>query len=210
MSTRPAIVLALLLVACRGETVQPAEPIVDASDGDVDETTHDGAALDTSATDVADGEATGCTLAGSILVNGAFESGFSGWTKDSCSTEPIPGPCGGKGLRVYAVTNYGSIGQIVPRKAAKGTRIRGRAYFKASGTLGGSPPYLEIGSTRLVDGGEVREGLSFTLADIGPTWVAVETTGVLTVDADQLYVFIASKRETADEFAVAAVSLVVE
>lgn len=205
---RKALALALMLLSCRGETVE-APVGGDAASDATAEAAPDGS-TDTSFADIADGEAAGCMLPGSILVNGGFETGTSGWLKNSCKTETIPGPCGGSGIRVFDVINYGSIGQIVARKLPKGTRVRARAYFKQSGTLGGSPPYLEVGSIRYVDGGEVREGLGFTLADIGPTWVAVETTGVLTEDASELFVGIASKREEADEFAVAAVSLVVE
>ncbi|MBK7396077.1 MAG: hypothetical protein IPJ34_07170 [Myxococcales bacterium] len=202
---RKALVLALLLLSCRGETVEA--PVAGDAAGDATAEAAPDGSTDTSAADV---EAGACTLKGSILVNGAFETGTSGWLKNSCKTEPIPGPCGGSGIRVFDVINYGSIGQIVARKLPKGTRVRARAYFKQSGTLGGSPPYLEVGSIRYVDGGGVRGGLGFTLADIGPTWVAVETTGVLTEDAAELFVGIASKRAEADEFAVAAVSLVVE
>ena len=170
----------------------------------VDSATIDGGTLEASA------DAAGCLLPGTLLHNGDFATGLSGWVPSSVKTESIAGPCGGRGARVYESTNYGSIGQSINKKFPRGTKLRVRAYFRG---LAGSvtPPAVLMRPIHLDDaGGEVWTQDASVVGSSGADWEPVEATAVLERDEEGVSIIITSRTADPDEFAVSAVSLVVE
>lgn len=179
------LLLASVCIGCEGETVVAAR------------------------TDAASDAPGGCMLAGNLVTNGDFASGASAWAPYNAKTESIAGPCGGRALRVYDATVYGSIGQTIVRTLPPGARVKVRAYFRGlPATI--TPPGLLVRFQHATDSGEVSTQEMGAVAQSGAEWLPVEADAVLKGPESSMSVIISARVPELDEFAVAAVSIVVE
>ena len=188
------LVLLSVVVGCHGAAVDQA----------ADTSGSDTSGSDTSASDA------GCTLTPNLVTNGDFSSDLSGWGLDATKAEIIPGPCGGKGVRLYDLHSYGSITRPIFFAGKKGQRVRIRAWFRASGTLAPSAPLLWCGFPAYPDGGEGPEVKTPATDLSATTWKPYEASLTLDSDVTGCTVVIASGRSDPDEFAIAQVSFALE
>lgn len=194
------VLVALLVVGCHGDPV--------------DSVVADAGVVDTAVADAADAATTACNPTGNLLANGDFASGTADWRTFGATLQLLPGagPCGGNGVRV--VTNsggYGSIAHSIGGTLKAGTKVRVRAFFKKSGTGAANPPILLASFVHVGDAGtEVPGDTVDAGAVMTDAWTATENTVVLTQDCSRVEVNVSSRAAGADEFAVGAISVVVE
>lgn len=195
---------------CQGERVEQAEPTDgDASLSDVASDSASEAPAEAGSVEAA--SAALCNPPGNLIVNGDFTAGASGWATDKATLQPIDGPCSGKGMRVYDVSEYGSTSRTFSKRLPKGTKLRLRAFFKLYPASGARTPNVFVRGTYVDDAGaEVGEAVGSVDATSDLDWHMVETTFTLPYDVTGLGIAAASRINEADEFAVAGLSLVVE
>lgn len=225
MRGRLALVLALVTAPCAGCSeligLQDSTPFPDvglsdgAADGELDGTLADARDAEPDTTEDAPpadtADAATCVPAGNLVPDGDFAGGFASWVVEKAQLEWIDGPCGGKAVRVYGASSYGAISRWFGSSLAKGTKLHLRAWFKASGVGGAQLPALSCVGVGTDDAGiETRTEAFAVFGTRGPTWELAETTFTLPSDVNGFGVVISSRNPDADEFAVGAVSLVVE
>lgn len=189
------------MLGCEGE------PVVEASDAST-APSDTGVSIDTTSNETL-ADASGCMLPGNLVPAGDFAMGSAGWAPYNTKTEPIEGPCGGRGLRLFDTTGYGSIGVTIKKPLPKGTKLRLRAYFRdLPGTV--SPGAVSARLIHYVDGGEASTQEFGTIAASSTAWTPAEATVTLEQDELEIGIRITSRVPEKNELAVGAVSLVIE
>ncbi len=219
------VVLVGMLCGCQGEPVSSTN---DASSNDA--STNDAASSDASSSDASSSDASlsdasssdaatsdagelaaACAGKGSLVVNGDFSMGGSGWTNEAFDIAPIPGPCG-KALRLTNLAAYSELRQLVgapPLK--KGTRYHLRALFRNPGRDAGlQPGVIARFFHRDAKGDEVYTQTLVVQALNNKDWHLVELAVPLEQDEERLAIYVLSEEAKGQTFDLGLVSLVTE